>query len=75
MKKLLLNNLSIVAVLASFLLVPVGAVAAGMAFTFAGVVAMLCADYGRTFVPLGSNANVVAFRAPATELSDRPLAA
>ncbi|HZZ20183.1 MAG TPA: hypothetical protein VFE25_12475 [Opitutaceae bacterium] len=69
MKTYILNNLPIVAVLASFALIPVNTVAAGMAFTFTGVVAMLFADYGRSISPVSANP------VHATELADTPLAA
>jgi hypothetical protein len=63
MKSNLLNNLPVLAVMASFLLVPVSTTAACMAFTFTGVVAMLVADYGREIEPLTAQAEIIAFRA------------
>ena len=42
-----LSTLSILALAGSALLIPVSAFAAGLAFTLAGVVAVLAADYGR----------------------------
>jgi hypothetical protein len=75
MKNTLIKNLSILAVLASFLVIPVSTVAAGIAFTFTGVIAMLVADYGRTIEPLTVNADVVAFKASGSELAQSPLAA
>jgi hypothetical protein len=74
MKTYTLNNLSILAVLASFALVPVNTVAAGLAFTFTGVVAMLLADYGRTIIPVSSQVDF-ALKAANAELADAPLAA
>jgi hypothetical protein len=75
MKNLLLKNISILAVLASFLVIPVSTVAAGIAFTFTGVIAMLVADYGRTIHPITANADVVAFNMAPSELAEAPLAA
>jgi len=75
MKNTLTKNIPILAVLASFLLVPVSTVAAGVAFTFTGVIAMLVADYGRTIEPLTANADIVAFKASNCELAEAPLAA
>jgi hypothetical protein len=74
MKTYTINNLSIVAVLASFALVPVSTVAAGLAFTFTGVVAMLLADYGRTIIPVSSRIDLE-LNAARGELADAPLAA
>ena len=42
-----LSTLSILALAASALLIPVSAAAAGLAFMVAGVVAILVSDYGR----------------------------
>jgi hypothetical protein len=62
-----ISTLSILALAASALLIPVSAVAAGLAFTLAGVVAVLAADYGRpvrslTFAPASAGFQVSASR-------------
>jgi hypothetical protein len=75
MKNTLIKNLSILAVLASFLVIPVSTVAAGIAFTFTGVIAMLVADYGRTIEPLTIDRDIAALKAAHRELADAPLAA
>jgi hypothetical protein len=41
------STLTILALAASALLIPVSTTAAGLTFTFAGVIAVLAADYGR----------------------------
>lgn len=73
MKNYILNNLPIVALLASFAIVPLSTVAAGLAFTFTGVIAMLLSDYSRNMRPVSLNAQVGALKATACEQA--PLAA
>ena len=65
MKTNIINNLPIVAVMASLLLIPFSASAACLALTFTGAVAMLVADYGREIKPVETRAEIVAFRADA----------
>jgi hypothetical protein len=73
MKNYITHNLPILAVLASFALIPVNTAAAGVAFTFTGVIAMLFADYGRNIIPVSANAGAFAFRSARSETA--PLAA
>jgi hypothetical protein len=61
MKTTLLNNLSIVAVMASLLLIPVNTSAAALALTFTGVIALLQADYGRKIEPVMVRGEVLSF--------------
>jgi hypothetical protein len=49
------------AALAAIALLPVGPVAASIAFTSTGLFAMLASDYGRNTQPLAARAGVVPF--------------
>jgi hypothetical protein len=49
------------AALAAIALLPVGPVAASIAFTSTGLIAMLASDYGRDPQPLAARASVVPF--------------
>jgi hypothetical protein len=69
MKTNLIHNLPIVAVMASLLLIPFSAPAACLALTFTGAAAMLAADYGREIKPVTTDAEIIAFKADARDLS------
>jgi len=61
------NSLPVIAFLAAiaaFVLLPVSAVAASIALSVTGMIAVFAADYGRTVEPLRIPAPVVPFRAP-----------
>ena len=55
---------SVLAGLAAAALIPVSATAATLAFTAAGILSILVADYSRNLAPLGAQAPVVPFRTP-----------
>lgn len=61
MKTTLFNNLSIAAVMASLLLIPVNTSAAALALTVTGVIAMLYADYGRAIEPVTTSGEMISF--------------
>lgn len=69
------STLSILALAASALLIPVSPVAAGLAFTFAGVVAVLAADYGRPVRSLTLAPAAAGFQVSASRKSGLRLAA
>jgi hypothetical protein len=57
----LLTSLCILAMIAAFLVVAVDAKAAAVAFTVAGILAVLVADYGRDIKPLRARGRLVSF--------------
>lgn len=70
-----ISTLSILALAASALLIPMSTVAAGLAFTFAGVIAVLAADYGRPLHALKLEPTAAEFQVPANRKSGLRLAA
>jgi hypothetical protein len=70
-----ISTLSILALAASALLIPVSTVAAGLTFTFAGVVAILAADYGRPTPALKLEPAAAGFQVSAGRKSGLRLAA
>lgn len=61
MKSHFFTNLSILAMIAAFLVVPVSAKAAVIAFTVTGILAVMMADYGRDLKPVRDRARLVPF--------------
>jgi len=61
----ILPVIAFLAALAAFILLPVGAVAAGTTLAAAGMLAVFAADYGRTIEPVRYTAATVAFQAHA----------
>ena len=70
-----ISTLSILALAGSALLIPVSAFAAGLAFTLAGVVAVLAADYGRPLRSLTLAPAAAGFQVSASRRSGLRLAA
>jgi hypothetical protein len=62
-----LSYLSVLAVLAASVVLPVSAITVAITFSVAGVLAILYADYGREILPLRAEAGTISFRLP-----DRP---
>ena len=63
MKTNLLPIIAFLAPVAAFALLPVSAVAAGIALSATGVITVFAADYGRNVEPLRAPTQVVAFSA------------
>jgi hypothetical protein len=59
-----LSILSVLAVLSASVVLPVSAITFAITFSVAGVLAVLCADYGREIGPLDAGAGTIAFRLP-----------
>jgi hypothetical protein len=64
MKTNTLPVIAFLAVIAAVILLPVGAVAAGIAVTVTGIFPVLVADYGRNIEPLRTESRVIPFNAP-----------
>lgn len=54
-----ITSLSILAMIAAFVVVPVSVKAAGIAFTVAGILAVVVADCGRDLKPVRARARLV----------------
>ena len=61
MKSNLITDLSVLAMIAAFLVVPVDAKAAAVAFTVTGILAVVMADYGRDLKPVRVRGRQVPF--------------
>jgi hypothetical protein len=61
MKSTTLPAVAFLAAIAAFVLLPVSAAAAAIAFTLTGVLCMLVADYGRTIEPVRPAAEIIPF--------------
>ena len=65
-----LSYLSVLAVLAASVVLPVSAVTVAITFSVAGVLAILSADYGHEIKPLSAPASPIPFRLPAADLRE-----
>ncbi len=63
-KTSILPLLAFAAAIASFVFLPMGAVAASIAVSVTGIASVLVADYGRSMEPLRAEANVIPLDAP-----------
>jgi hypothetical protein len=65
MKNTHLQNLALLGLISALLVLPVNAMAAEIAFSVTGLLAILFADYGRNMEPLKDPARSIPFSAPA----------
>jgi hypothetical protein len=65
-----LSYLSVLAVLAASVVLPVSAVTVAITFSVAGVLAILSADYGHEIRPLDTSASPIPFRLPSAGLRE-----
>jgi hypothetical protein len=65
-----LSYLSVLAVLAASVVLPVSAVTVAITFSVAGVLAILSADYGHEIRPLSNPESPIPFRLPASDLRE-----
>jgi hypothetical protein len=65
-----LSYLAVLAVVAASVVLPVSAVTVAITFSVAGVLAILCADYGREILPLRAEAGTVSFPQPGRAAPD-----
>ncbi|HEY5080297.1 MAG TPA: hypothetical protein VII43_10630 [Opitutaceae bacterium] len=65
-----LSYLSVLAVIAASVVLPVSAVTVAITFSVAGVLAILSADYGHEIKPLDIPASPIPFRLPAADLRE-----
>jgi hypothetical protein len=65
-----LSYLSVLAVLAASVVLPVSAITVAITFSVAGVLAILHADYGREILPLRAEASTISFGLPGPASAD-----